>query len=146
MLRFASLEQRLAPSGRRHGTLRTAGESGLLPAFLIAALLFCHGVLGFAHQVSSGTACEPTVFMGAHHGFAAESGASGLAGDDQASGAAYAAVVVAVLGAAVLVLLGAARGRWLGIPVSRTPGQQLLPVVLHRLRGQTLPSLQVYRL
>lgn len=136
MLRLAPFKRGFAPPG------------GLLPVLLIAAVLLCHGVLGYAHQVSC-HACESAMdSAGVHHGSAA--GAGEDAGDNQAGElgkVAYAAVVVVALGAvALLVLLGISRNRWSKTPVPRALGRRLLPVVPHRSRGPTLPSLQVFRL
>jgi hypothetical protein len=145
MLRFALLKKHLTSPGDRWGLLRNVGEGRLLPVLLIAALLLCHGVLGFAHQVS----CDPCGLVGsagAHHGSTA--GAGGNAGDEHAGGigdTAYAAVVIAALGATILALLFAYRRRRFGVFVS-LPSWRLIPVLSHHPRGPTLPSLQVFRL
>ena len=121
------------------------GDGGLLPALLIAALLLCHGVLGFAHQVS----CDPCGTVGptgTHHGSTA--GAGGNAVDEHAGGmggTAYAAVVIAALGATILALLFVYRRRALGVFVS-LPSWRPIPILSYHPRGPTLPSLQVFRL
>lgn len=150
MLRLAPLERGFAPLGGRWDPLRMAGDSGLLPVLLIAAVLLCHGALGSAHQVWCDP-CEQTGEPKAHHGSAAvtvedeggqeENGhAGGLAGIP------YAAVLTALLGVALLGLLGITRGR-LEASTSRPSGWHLFPTVPHhRPRGPTLPSLQVFRL
>ncbi len=138
MLRRAPLERGFSAPG------------GLLPVLLIAAVLLCHGALGFAHQVWCDP-CEQKEGPGIHHGSTADTGGteSEQAGADHASGLAglaYAAVITALLGAAFLGLLGMVRGR-LEASISRTSGRRLFPTVLHhRPRGPTLPSLQVFRL
>lgn len=130
--------------------MRMARDGGLLPVLLIAAVLLCHGALGSMHQVSCDP-CESMGVPGVHHGSAAETGGteSGQAGDGHAgglAGIAYAAVVTALFGAALLGLIGIVRGR-LDAYIPRTSGRQLFPTVFHhRPRGPTLPSLQVFRL
>ncbi len=123
----------------------TTGRTNLLPALLIVALLLCHGVLGFAHEVSCGP-CGPGEVQAAHQGHVLQT--EGDAGYGQASGlggTAYAAVVISVLGAAILGLLGMARGR-LETFSSRISVRRLLPMVPHPPRGPTLASLQAFRL
>lgn len=149
MLRFALLKKHLTALRDRRGPLRTLGDGGLLPMLLIAALLLCHGVLGYAHQVSCG-ACEPTEISGVHHGFATETGESGAenTGADTPDGLghlSYAAVVLAAFGAILLVLLEARR--WHEAPPPRSIFRRHHPpFITRRPRGPTLPSLQVLRL
>lgn len=149
MLLLAPLEKRLASPGERQGPSWKLGDGGLLSALLIVAVLLCHGVLGAAHQVSC-NACETAQPQMAHHGVAAETGADegGNAVDGQAGGVgktAYAAILVTLLGAATLGLIGIARV-WLEAPGSRALWRRLIPLVFHRQRGPSLPSLQVFRL
>jgi hypothetical protein len=101
------------------GCLDRQAPGGVAKALLfglIWLLLLCHGVLGFAHQVSCGT-CEP----GGPPGVPATHGHTGhMAGPDvpghEVDGAGtfaadYLAVVLLMFGALVLVLLlGARRG------------------------------------
>ena len=149
MLRFTLLKKHLTVPGEHRGPLGTVGNGGVLPMLLIAALLLCHGVLGFAHQISCG-ACEPTEISGVHHGSAAETGESGAenTGDDTPDGLghlSYAAVVLAAFGAILLVLLGARR--WHEAPPPRSIFRRHYPpFITRRPRGPTLPSLQVLRL
>ena len=67
MLRSAPYAQRLSPLGGIRGPVWTTGRTSLLSALLIVALLLCHGVLGFAHEMSCG-ACGPGEVQGAHQG------------------------------------------------------------------------------
>ena len=149
MLRFTLLKKHLTAPGNYRGPLGTVGNGGVLPVLLIAALLLCHGVLGFAHQVSYGT-CEPTEISGVHHGSAAETGESDAenTGDHTTDGLghlSYAAVLLAAFGAMLLVLLGVRR--WREAPPPRSIFRRHhLPFITRRPRGPTLPSLQVLRL
>lgn len=149
MLLLALFEKRLASPGERRGPSWTVRDGGLLPMLLIMAVLLCHGVLGSLHQVSC-HACEAAQPQIMHQGSIAETdgAAHGVAGDGQAGslgGTAYAAVLITLLGAAILGLIGIARA-WLEVPVSRAPWRRLVPTSPHRQRGPSLPSLQVFRL
>ena len=145
MLRSAPYVQGLWSLDRSRGPLWTTGRTSLLPALLIVALLLCHGVLGFAHEMSCGT-CGPGEVQAAHQEHVPQT--EGDAGDGQASGlagTAYAAVVISVLGAAILGLLGMAR-RQPETFSSRISERRLLPMVPRPPREPTLASLQAFRL
>ena len=118
---------------------------------LIVAVLLCDGILGFAHQVSCDT-CGSTEISGAHHESATGTGDadSEHTGDGGASGGlqnhSYFAVVLAVIGVTLLVLLLGVR-RWREASTSRSLFRlHYPPFTTHRPRGPTLPSLQVLRL
>lgn len=121
---------------------------GFLPVLLIGALLLCHGVLGFTHEMSRG--CDgphPMVIAAPTGGHAADhSGGHGT--EDPACGhtlTAYFAVVLALFGAAFLgLLLGAQKRRRDSGSPPRGPYPS--PTTAHLPRGPTVPLLQVYRL
>ncbi len=145
MLQSLPYGQRLSSLGRSRGPLWTTGRTNLLSALLIVALLLCHGVLGFAHEMSCAT-CGPGEVQAAHQGHVPQT--EGDAGDGQASGlggTAYAAVVVSVLGATILGLLGMT-GRRPEAFSWRISERHLLPIAPHPPRGPALPSLQAFRL
>jgi len=151
VLLFIDSKKHILTLRGRSGSSPGPNLRGLLLALLIAALLLCHGILGFAHEVSC-EACGPTEVSGVHHGSAAgmsETG-SGQKGDDNPSGGmeglSYAAVVLAAIGTALLVLLlGVWRWRETSTPRS-VFRRHYPPLITHSPRGPTLPSLQVLRL
>lgn len=151
MLLFVDSKKHVLTPEVRSGSSPGLNPRGLLLALLIAAVLLCHGILGFAHEVSC-DACGPTEVAGVHHGSAAgavESG-GGNAGDDTSGGLeglSYAAVVLAAFGAAALLGLLLGVRRWRETGVRRLVFRRHYPQVFALLpRGPTLPSLQVFRL
>lgn len=131
--------------------LSRASASGFPPVLLIVAVLLCHGILGFAHQVSC-DACGPTEVSGVHHGSTAgmsETGSGHTGNDDASDGMealSYAAVVLAAIGTALLALLLGVR-KWRETSAPRSIFSPHYPPFITRLpRGPTLPSLQVLRL
>ncbi len=135
---------------RRPGSRRVPGAGGLLAALLIVALLLCHGLFGFAHQVSACGLCGPAESPGLHYGPAADlgGGAGGHSGDGAAGGlgsTVYFAAMIALFGTGLLgPLFRAARGyeaaptvifRW-----PRSPALTRYP------RGLSPPLLQAFRL
>ncbi len=145
MLRLAPFKTGLAPLGGRWGPWRKAANGGLLPVLLIAAVLLCHGVLGAMHQVWCDP-CEASRASVEHHESTTDTGGNESGHASGLAGIAYAAVMTAFLGVALLGLLGIVRGL-LEASISRTSGWHLFPTVSqHRPRGPTLPSLQVFRL
>lgn len=149
MLLLAPFEKPLAPPGERRGTSWAMGDGGLLPLLLIVAVLLCHGLLGAAHQVSchSCEAAQPeTVHHGSVTGTGADDGGDAMGSQaDGLGGTAYAAVMIAALGVALLGLIGTVRVRTVA-PIPRAPWWRLFPSVSRHLRGPSLPSLQVFRL
>lgn len=114
-----------------------------MPALLIAALLLCPGVLGFAHGLSPCERCGPAGAPAppvAHHGPAGEAVAFGA--DDSG----YLAAVIALSGATLLgLLLGAPGPRGGARP--RSVFRCLRPrTVAHHPRGPTPAFLQALRL
>ncbi len=131
--------------------LPRTSAGGFLPTLLIVAVILCHGILGFAHQVSCDP-CGPAGISGAHHGSATGMGeaSSGHTGDNDASGGladhSYAAVVLTAIGTALLVLLLGMR-EWHEVSTPRLIFRRHCPPLIpRRPRGPTLPSLQVLRL
>lgn len=150
MLAFVEPERLVLTLRGRPRPLSKASAGSLLPALLIVAMLLCHGILGFAHQVSCDACGLTEVSM--YHGSAAGMGeaGSGHTGDDDASSGleahSYAAVLLASIGAALLALLLGAR-RWRETPTPRSVFRRHYPpFIIRRPRGPTLPSLQVLRL
>ncbi|MDX6379808.1 MAG: hypothetical protein QOI57_832 [Rubrobacteraceae bacterium] len=145
-----SKEHVLNPGGRSVSSQWPSADV-LLPALLIVALLLCHGILGFAHQLSCHT-CEPAGSLGMHHGSAAdtEGPASSDAGNDithELGCLSYAAVLLTTFGAALLGLLLTVRS-WREVETRRSMFRwHYSLVVAPRSRGRpTSPSLQVFRL
>jgi hypothetical protein len=137
--------------GGRSGLLPRIGDGGFLPKLLIVTLLLCHGVLGYAHQVS-GHACDSVpagVETPEMHNLAktgdASGGHPGDAKEDGPEGLDYAAVLFAVFAVAILVLFSVVRKRS-EIAVFWTFGRCFRAGLVHPPRGPTLPSLQVFRL
>ena len=100
------------------------------------ALILCHGVLGYAHQLERTNApASPAAHAGGHQGAGAEGG--------HPSVAYLAALLVALLVHAVPTFLGAKVGVR---PPWTSRGRRPVPEVAHPPRGPTLPVLQVFRL
>ena len=123
---------------------------------LVGALLLCHGVLGYAHQNECHGVCEAAESVprsspahdaqeGLGHGPAGqlEDGSGGAPESGQAPGG-YFAVVLAMFGAAFLVLLRARRWRETAARILYRP--RSLPAFACLPRGPSLPLLQVFRL
>ena len=108
---------------------------------IVAALLFCHGAFGYAHQVSP---MDVPVEKGAHAAHAVhQAGQDGDAGGSHLGGAYFATLVLLLFGAALLVGGGVPAGERLPVP-----GPRMGPEVrrLHPPRGPTPSRLQVFRL
>lgn len=151
VLAFIEPKRLVLALGKRSSPSSRVSAGGLLPVLLIVAVLLCHGILGFAHQVLCDE-CGPAEVSGAHQGAAAGMGGagSGHAGGNDApvglEGHSYATVVLAAIGTALLVLLLGVR-RWREVPVPRSIFQRRYPpFIACRPRGPTLPFLQVLRL
>jgi len=139
-----------ATRARRPGSPRVPGAGGLLAALLIVALLLCHGLFGFAHQVSTCGLCGPAESPGLHHGTAADlgGGARGHSGDGAAGGlgpTVYFAAMIALFGTGLLWPLSrAARGYEATLTVIfRWPRS---PALTRYPRGPSPPLLQAFRL
>lgn len=151
VLSFVDPSRLVLASARGPDSSPGTSASKLLPALLITSVLLCHGVLGFAHQVSC-DACGPVEFSEVHHGVVVGVGeaGSGHTGENGASGEleglSYAAVMLAAIGMALLVLLLGVR-RWREASTPRSIFRRHYPpFITHLPRGPTLPSLQVLRL
>lgn len=123
-------------------------SGGFLTVLLVGALLLCHGVLGFAHEISCHE-CDSSDLLASVPPAGHEYGPPGhAAGDDPAGGhvfPGYFGIVLALFGVAALGLLPGAR-RWHGIPGSQLYRSRPLPAFAPLPRGPTLPLLQVFRL
>ena len=149
---YRSLKERAARVARSSGSSPRSG--GSLAVLLVGVLLLCHGILGFAHQVSCHAVCEPTDPLPNSPSIHAEHGSVEASGDteDEPAGApdggqavdGYFAVLIALFGAAFLLLLGL-RGRR-GSVALRLHRPRFLPTFACLPRGPTLPRLQVFRL
>lgn len=126
------------------------GLSKLLPALLVGTLLLCHGMLGFAHQISC-HGCHATDLSTTSTSAAYEHAAGGVGGpegEDQTGGyepTEYFAILLTLLAVAVLGLLFAARRRPEGA-LLRLLRSLSLPVFACLPRGPTPAFLQVFRL
>jgi hypothetical protein len=138
--------------GRPRSSLRS-GE--FLAVLLVEALLLCHGVFGFAHEISCHE-CDPPDLLasmsqaghehGSEHPIGHEAGQA--TGDDPVGGHAFAGyfgIVLALFGVVVLGLLPDARS-WRRDASPRLYRPCLLPALARLPRGPTLPLLQVFRL
>lgn len=130
-------------------------SGGFLAVLLVGALLLCHGVFGFAHEIS----CHECASTGLLAGMAptghedgpdrqAGHAAGHSAGGDPAGGHAFAGyfgIALALFGMAVLGLLRGTQRRYGDVfaPLYRT---RSLPASARLPRGPTLPLLQVFRL
>lgn len=114
-----------------------------LTAFLVFALLMCHGAFGGLHQVSAVSAAPEQ----AHHVPAGEATSSQEhQGWHSLGSSGYAAALFVVLLGTVLVLAlsgGPTRGQRSEFRILE---RVLPPVVLRPIRGPTVPLLQVFRL
>jgi hypothetical protein len=123
-------------------------SGGFLTVLLVGALLLCHGVLGFAHEISCHE-CDSSDLLASVPPAGHEHGPPGhAAGDDPAGGhmfPGYFGIVLALFGVAALGLLPGAR-RWHGISSSQLYRSRPLPTFAPLPRGPTLPLLQVFRL
>ncbi len=118
---------------------------GRFSVFLIvAALLFCHGVFGYAHQVWP---VDVPVEKGAHAAHAAhavhQADQDGDAEGSHLGGAYFATLMLLLFGAALLVGGGVPAGERLPVP---GPRMGLEVWRLHPPRGPTPSRLQVFRL
>lgn len=130
-------------------------SNDFLAVLLVGALLLCHGVFGFAHEISCHE-CDPPDLLASmaqashEHGSEHPVGhASGQAtGDDPVGGHAFAGyfgIVLALFGVVVLgLLLGSRILRRAASPLLYRPPP--LPVLARLPWGPTLPLLQVFRL
>jgi len=119
---------------------------------IVAALLFCHGAFGYAHQLPSVDAQVERTVHPAHDADPATAGHAagvhGPVGDGDAEamhlGGAYSATLLLLLFGAVL-LVGARASRGARLPA---PGHRVGrgPFGLRAPRGPTIPRLQVFRL
>ena len=131
-----------------HEILRTSfkNDPKVLPALvLVWALLLCHGVLGFVHQLSSGASADPASHTAhyTHEGSAPSGGVAG-GGDAPFGSADYLAVA--------LILFAATRSWWRSARGWRMTGRAAyrrvptLPRVARLLPRPRAPALQVFRL
>lgn len=138
--------KRAAVLGSAPHSSRRSG--GFLVVLLVGALLLCHGVLGFAHEISC-HGCYPSDLPANVSPAGHEHGSSGdTTGDDPAGGhtfTGYFGITLALFGAILGLLLRARKWRWVASPrLYYRPHP--LPTLARLPRGPTLPLLQVFRL
>ena len=138
--------KRCSASAGRPASL--SGPGGFLPVLLIGALLLCHGVLGYAHEMSRGCDGPHPMQTATAAGEHAAGHTGGHGTEDPACGhtlTAYFAVVLALFGAAFLGFLLGAQERQRAVV---SPARRSFPLsgIAYLPRGPTLPFLQVYRL
>jgi hypothetical protein len=136
--RFMEGWRRMRPP--RAGGIPASGPSGFYVVVVVVALLFCHGALGYAHQL-------PPADATAAHAAHAEGGHQpdpdgGAAGSHLAD--AYFATLLLLLFGTSLLLGGISVGAKLPAPASWMGGHKVRK--LHPPRGPTSSYLQVFRL
>jgi hypothetical protein len=139
-------------------SLRVPWEHCLLAALLIVALLLCHGVLGFTHQVHTSGPCGPAASpqsSGMYHGVAAdpvwdlggEAGGHGVHGVAGGLGPlVYFAAVSVLFGTALLGLLSGESRRRTAPTLRSLLRWPPPPEVVYRPLGPSPPLLQAFRL
>jgi hypothetical protein len=111
----------------------------------VAALLFCHGVFGYEHQLA-GSASPPddpettATQHGQHHGMTTDQDAHY---EHPSDGAYFATLLVLLLGTLLVHGIIPACFR---LPVPRLSHGPSRPPIFHPPRGPTAPVLQVFRL
>ena len=122
------------------GVFSALGRGGLFASLVAVALLFCHGVFGYAHQL-------PPVDVHADH--AAHAMGVHQPGQDQTSDnshlqdAYFATLLLLLFGASLLMGGGLSAGAKLRTPTIRAEKKVWR---LHPPRGPTPSNLQVFRL
>ena len=135
---------------RRPVSPHGSGAGGLLAALLIVALLLCHGLFGFAHQVSACGPCGPAESLGLHHGASSDlGGGAGGHSEDGAEGGlistVYFAAMIALFGTGLLRPLSRAARVFEAAPTVIFRWQRP-PTLARYPRGLSPPLLQAFRL